>query len=143
MIQRIQSIWLLLAAVFAALTFRFPFYSGQMVIDPATHATSHADLNANTTVGLTILTVLAGAIAFADIFLFRNRTMQLRIAYLGMVATIALIAVYILAIEHFVSGSSNLALSCILPFMILLFYILAARGIWKDQRLVRSMDRLR
>jgi hypothetical protein len=28
MLQRIQSVWLLLAAAFDAVTFRFPFYSG-------------------------------------------------------------------------------------------------------------------
>ena len=31
MIQRIQTVWLFLVALCAALTFKFPFYSGNMI----------------------------------------------------------------------------------------------------------------
>lgn len=143
MIQRIQSIWLLLAAVFAAITFRFPFYIGQMVTDPATQATAHAELNATSNLWITILTILAGGIAFTDIFLFSNRKLQLRIAYLGILATIGLLVLYFLGISHFVSANSTFALSSIFQFAILAFYILAVRGILKDEKLIKSMDRLR
>jgi prophage maintenance system killer protein len=37
MIQRIQSLWLLAAALFTALTFKFPFYSGNKL--PADNGT--------------------------------------------------------------------------------------------------------
>lgn len=65
MIQRIQTIWLLLAAIFAAVTFRFPFYTGDWLKDTIQ---SPIDLNARTTIWLSILTVLSGAIAFVNIF---------------------------------------------------------------------------
>lgn len=143
MIQRIQSIWLLLAAVFAAITFRFPFYSGDRIVDAATAATAHVDLVATTTVWLTILTVLAGATAFVNIFLFDNRKLQLKLTYLGIFITIIMLVVYFLEVGKFVPGKGTFALSCIFHFAILGFYILAARGIWKDQKLIKSMDRLR
>jgi hypothetical protein len=41
----------------------------------------------------------------------------------------------------FTSGS--LALSCIIYFAIIAFYILALNGIRKDEKLIKSMDRLR
>ncbi|MGZ5286945.1 MAG: DUF4293 family protein, partial [Flavisolibacter sp.] len=47
MIQRIQSIWLLLAAVFAAITFRFPFYTGDWLKD---QIQSTVNLDAQTTI---------------------------------------------------------------------------------------------
>lgn len=141
MLQRIQSIWLLLAAVFAAITFRFPFYTGQL--STANGVVTVTDLNANTTVWLTILTVFAGAFAFVAIFLFDNRKLQLRITYTGMFVTIVLLVVYFFEIGKFVSGKGTFALSCIFYFAIFGFYILAARGIWKDKKLIKSMDRLR
>lgn len=138
MIQRIQSVWLLLAAAFDATTFRFPIYSGDWMKDTTPAA---IDLNANTTIWFTILTVLAGGLAFATIFLFKNRKMQLRLCFLGIFITLALLALYILEISNFYSG--NIALWIIFYVGILLFYILAARGIRHDQKLIRSLDRLR
>ncbi len=65
MIQRIQSLWFLLAALFSAITFRFPFYNGDWLKDLVQ---APVDLNAQTTIWLTIVTVLTGALAFAAIF---------------------------------------------------------------------------
>jgi hypothetical protein len=138
MIQRIQSIWLLLAAVFAAVTFRFPFYTGERLIN---NLAATADLDARTTIWLSILTVLSGAIAFVSIFLFDNRKLQLKLCYLGIFVTVILLVLYFLEMTQFTKG--NVTLWCIFPFGILAFYILAARGIWKDGKLIKSMDRLR
>ena len=138
MIQRIQSIWLLLAAMFDAVTFRFPFYSGDWAKDtlPAV-----IDLNALTTIWLTILTVLDGLLAFVTIFFYHNRKTQLRLAYLGVFLTVLLLTVYFLDIQDFYSG--NVAIWAIFYFAILACYILAARGIWRDEKIITSMHRLR
>lgn len=138
MLQRIQSIWLLLAAIFAAITFRFPFYTGEILVDnfPAT-----IDLYARTNVWLTVLSVLAGAIAFVTIFLFDNRKLQLKLCYLGIFLSIILLVLYFLEMGKFTKGS--IALWCIFYFAILACYIMAARAIWKDEKLVKGMDRLR
>ena len=64
MIQRIQSVWLLLAAVFDAITFRFPFYNGDWTKDTVP---TPIDLNAQSTLLLTVVAVLTGALAFADV----------------------------------------------------------------------------
>lgn len=138
MIQRIQTIWLLMAAIFAAITFRFPFYNGDWLKDLLL---TPVDLNAKTTIWLSILTVLSGAVAFVNVFLFDNRRLQLKLTYLGIFITVILLVMYFLEIGNFSSGS--IALWCVFYFAILGFYILAARGIWKDEKLVKSMDRLR
>src|SRR5438270_12573378 len=143
MIQRIQSIWLLLAAAFAAITFRFPFYSGEKITDPAALSTAHVELNATSTIWISVLTVLTGLIAFIAIFLFGNRKLQLRLTFLGMFTTIALLVVYFLEMKNFVSGKGTFALSSVFYFAIFAFYILAARGITRDQKLIKNMDRLR
>lgn len=137
MIQRIQSIWLLLAAVFAFLTFKLPFYQGAVI--QMTNAKPEVD--AQSTIWLTIVAALTGALAFINIFLFNNRKLQLRICVFGILLTIVLIALCFVEMTKFASGS--LALSCIIYFAIIAFYILALNGIRKDEKLIKSMDRLR
>ncbi len=138
MLQRIQSVWLLLAAAFDAISFRFPFYSGDWLMDKSPLP---VDLNATTTPWITILTVLTGVLAFVTIFLFGNRKLQLKLVYLGIFLTLILLIVYFLEIGNFSSG--NVAIWAIFYFGILGCFILSARGIWKDEKLVKSMDRLR
>jgi len=139
MIQRIQSVWLFLATLFNAITFKFPFYTGDWLKD--TMPNFIVDLNAQTTIWLTILTVITGVIALVTIFLFRNRKLQLRLCYLGIFLTLVLLTLYFLEMMNFEDGT--IALWVIFYFAILISYFLAARGISKDQKLIKSMDRLR
>jgi hypothetical protein len=138
MLQRIQSVWLLFAAAFDAVTFRFPFYTGDWTRD-----TLYAiiDLNARTTLWLTILTILSAALALITIFLFRNRKLQLKLTYLGIFVTAVLLTLYFVEVGHFNTGT--IALWAVFYIAILVCFILAARGILKDEKLIRSMDRLR
>ena len=138
MLQRLQSVWLLLATAFNALTFRLPFYSGDWTKDvsPAT-----IDLNAATTPWLTIITAVTGLLALATIFLFGNRKLQLKLCYLGTFLTIVLLGIYLVEIASFKTGT--IALWALFYFAILGCFILAARGVNKDEKLVKSMDRLR
>ncbi|MFN2456862.1 MAG: DUF4293 domain-containing protein [Chitinophagaceae bacterium] len=138
MLQRLQSVWLFLATIFNAVTFRFPFYSGDWMKDSTPYV---IDLNALTTTWLTILTVLTAALAFITIFLFDNRKLQLKLCYLGIFITAVLITMYFLEIGNFYTGT--VAIWAVFYFAILCCFILAARGVWKDEKLVKSMDRLR
>jgi hypothetical protein len=99
MIQRIQSIWLLLAAVFAAITFRFPFYNGDWLKDTVQ---APVNLDATTTPWLTIVTAFVGALAFLTIFFYGNRKTQLRLTYLGILLTVVMLVLYFLELENLV-----------------------------------------
>ena len=138
MLQRLQSLWLLFAAGFNAVTFRFPFYTGDWTRD-----TIYAvvDLNAGTTVWFSILTVLTAALALLTIFLYKNRKLQLRLTYLGIFLTAVLLTLYFIEMGHFNTGT--IALWAVFYFAILVCFILAARGILKDEKLIKSLDRLR
>jgi hypothetical protein len=138
MLQRIQSIWLLLVAAFAAITFRFPFANGDWLKDILP---TSVPLDAKTTIWLSIVTVLVGVIAFITIFLYHDRKLQLRLSYLGIFLTILLLVMYFFELSNF--ANSVMALWCIFHFAILGCYILAVRGILKDEKLIKSMDRLR
>jgi hypothetical protein len=137
MIQRIQSIWLLLAAVFAFLTFKLPFYQGAVFQADITKPA----VDAQSTIWLTIVAALTGALAFINIFFFNNRKLQLRLCVFGIILALGLIALCFMEMTKFSSGS--IALSSVIYFAIVAFYILALNGIRKDEKLIKSMDRLR
>ena len=138
MLQRLQSVWLLFAAGFDAVTFRFPFYTGDWDRDTIYQI---IDLDARTTVWFTILTVLSAALAVVTIFLYRNRKLQLRLTYLGLFITAVLLTLYFIETSHFNKGV--ISLWAVFYFAILVCFILAARGILKDEKLIKSLDRLR
>jgi hypothetical protein len=139
MIQRFQSLWLLLAAIFAFLSFKLPFYSGSKL----TNGVAQPDVRLDAASQILIL-ILAGAVillCFIALFLYKDRKKQLTMTIINIILSIALLAVYFSQIQKFQTGV--LSLSCIFTLAIPIFLFLAARGIWKDEKLVKSLDRLR
>ncbi len=139
MIQRLQSLWLLLAAIFAFLTFKLPFYSGSQpvkgIIQPDVR------LDAASQIFILILTGTVILLCFVALFLYKNRKNQLTLTIINIILSIVLLVLYFLQIQKFQTGI--LSLSCIFTLAIPIFLFLAARGIWKDEKLVKSLDRLR
>ncbi len=136
MIQRIQSIWLLLAAACAFAGFKFPYYSGTRLNDPALY-----ELNATSTLFLMVATIAVGGLALINIFLFKKRTLQLRLCVLGILLEAGLIFLYYRETTTFTQGTYSL--TAILHSIIVLAFVLAARGINKDSKLLKESDRLR
>jgi hypothetical protein len=136
---------MLIAVVSTVLTFRFPIYSGNRPFEMAPVDSFFPqllnELNAQSSVWITILTGLNALIALVCIFLFKNRSLQVKLCYLGIFLSVVLLILYFLEIQDFTAG--NLTLWSVFYFLILISFILAARGIAKDQKLIRSMYRLR
>ena len=136
MLQRIQSIWLLLASACAFLTLKLPTYSG----------TSPEGIPSSKLMGmpdfiLTVVTVIIGVLALVTIFLYNNRKLQFRFCLLGIFLEILLIVLYYLQISKFMDGTYSL--TSILHFGVLLFFFLAAKGILNDDKIIRESNRLR
>lgn len=136
MIQRIQTIWLLLASACAFLTLKFSFYGGTYAADNAYH-----EINGGTNFLLMLTTCLVGALALLIIFLYKNRKVQLRLCIVGILLTALLIVLYLREMKDFVKGDPNLW--ALLPAAVVVFFFLAARGINKDEKMVKDSDRLR
>ena len=145
MIQRIQSIFLLLAGAAMLGTFGVPF---------ATSATAGTGFLADQLYNvldhpvLMVLAGLGGALALLAIFLYNNRPLQVRLGYLTIVMSILLpvVAFLLVFLEPAQKEQSALyedGLGIYLPILALILSILAIRFIKKDDKLVRSMDRLR
>jgi hypothetical protein len=141
MLQRMQSVWLLLAGICAFLTIRFSFYSGNIEI-PGQAATFQY-LTASFNIWILIVTIALVCIALIDIFLYKNRKLQGRLAFLGILLSLLNIFLYLKEIHRFVENQGSHTITSVFVFMIPVFFFLAMRGIYKDQKLVKSLDRLR
>ena len=139
MIQRIQSLWLLAAAVCAALTYKFSFYSGNKTGEA--NIQELEKLVASSNFLLVIFTTLLTAACIVIIFLYKNRKQQLWLTITAAVLAVVNLIIYFKEIKKFNSGTFSL--TAVFAFAIPVLLILAARGIWKDEKLVKSLDRLR
>lgn len=142
MIQRIQSIWLLLASVTAFLTMQFPFYTGHLVTD-SLNTLALTPLTAVTSIPIVTLTVASAIASLITVFLYKDRKMQMRITAANIIISIVIIALYFLYIKNNYKEMSLPLVTCAFAFAIPVFLVLAFRGIFKDNRLVKSVDRLR
>jgi len=139
MLQRFQTLWLLLAAIFAFLTFKLPFYSGSKIVKDVIQPDVRLDASSQI-----LILVLTGAVilcCFIAVFLFKNRKKQLTLTVINFILSIILPVLYFLQIQKFQTGI--ISLSCLFTLVIPIFLFLAARGIWKDEKLIKSLDRLR
>jgi len=146
MIQRIQSIFLFLAGGASLGLFGLPFATTPKAIE-SSMIFGDALYNVNDQMGLSVLFGLAGVLAIIAIFLFRNRGLQSKVSLSALILNIGglVFAIYYLtqnlteagraAIEFAFGGAS--------PLLSILFCFLAYRFIRKDDKLVKSMDRLR
>jgi uncharacterized membrane protein len=139
MLQRIQSLWLLLAAFAAFLTIRLSFYSGNF--GENSQPSSFQYLTASFNIWILILTIALVCIGAIDIFLYKNRKLQGRLALLGVLISLLNIFLYYKQTHRFEAG--NYDLTALLALAIPVFYFLAMRGIYRDEKLVKSLDRLR
>ena len=137
MIQRIQSIWLFLAAVCVFLTLKFSTYVGtNKDLIPSTF------LNGIATLPLIFVTLAVGILTLITIFLYKNRKLQLRLTILAVLLETGLIFLYYEEIQTFI-GKGTFSITAILHVAVIVFLILAARGISSDNKLIKDSNRLR
>ena len=138
MIQRQQSLWLLLAAVASFLSFKFPFYTGNILEN---NLARFEELEGGSNLLLLIFTGASVLISTITIFLYKDRKAQLKLSIVGIMISIILLILYFTQVKKFSDG--NFALTSIFVLAILVGYIMAAKGIRRDQKLVKSLDKLR
>src|ERR1700761_1431798 len=134
MLQRKQTIWLLLAAICAGLSMKFAFYSGNKISTPGQAATFQS-LTATSNMLIDIITVVLLVGSLIVIFLYKDRRLQMRLALVLMVLSFGNIGLYYGETKDFVAGSFTLAAALVISIPIWL--ILAMRGIRRDSKLVK------
>jgi len=141
MIQRIQSLWLLIVAIAAFATYTLTLYVGKMA-DGAEKVFQLAD-----DFLLVIVIIALGLLALINLFLFKNRKLQFKLSVTGVILSIGFIFLEYLRVEDFkrdnIIQSGAYQIGALLPILMVIFFFLAARGVYKDEKLIKSMDRLR
>lgn len=152
MIQRVQSVWLFLAAISLLILLILPLVTLQAAngeiwfqiggIYEKNSTAFHKVTPQNGLFGFTLLTSL---LCLCNIFFFKNRDLQKKIILLVVVLIIGL-SVWAAVAAGSIPGGLNGAsyhIGIILPLFSLIFCALAYRGIRHDELLIRSADRLR
>ena len=147
MIQRIQTIFLALASAASFSLLGLPFARSSQSA-PGVFADQVYGIQDH--VALLAAFLLGAALSLGAIFLYQNRQNQMKLV---RVAYVVLMVGLILAVVLFFNESkTNQAMAAVevedglglyLPILALVLNVLALRAINKDERTVRSIDRLR
>jgi hypothetical protein len=140
MIQRQQTLWLLLATIAAVLTFMFPFATGEELIQK-TAMKQTVEIVAGSKFFTLILTIASIGVSTITIFLFKDRKLQMKLCLLGLLLSIIILVLYIMDMKKLLSSTP--ALWAVLPVIIIADYFMAYKNIRKDEKLVKSLDKLR
>jgi hypothetical protein len=135
---------MILAAIAVFLTIQFPFYSGTLSMagmDPAASMDMYRSVKATDNFLILILTSALGTGIIINIFLFRQRSIQMRIIIVALLVECLIIFMYIREINKFSAG--NFSLWSALHLCVIVFLIFAARGIYHDSKLIKESNRLR
>ncbi|SFC02648.1 protein of unknown function [Parapedobacter composti] len=157
MIQRIQSIWLFLASATIFALFLFPYlqyadFGGMgkaLKVTGVYYGLEGQAIREKFFILQTVATVLLGAFPLFILFRFRNRKQQIQLVLLEIVLLL-LFGVWLYVTASTVLTGANQFLSArnigvgffLLPISII-FLLMALGGIRKDERLIKSADRLR
>lgn len=141
MIQRIQSVWLLLAAIIIFFVFKFSYAGGSSAQGALTEAFAAGNIL------MFILAVLLILMPLVTIFLYKNRSTQKNLIWLAILLDIVFVVMMYFQVEDLKTANlqSNITfkLGAIFPVLYIILLVMAYNGIRKDQKLIKSVDRLR
>lgn len=156
MIQRIQTVFLLLLAISMLGLLGLPLWhesdakTGQSVELTAFHLTETTPTAGTDshTILIGILAVISAGVALYEIFQFKNRLQQMK---LGMLNTLVIAGTLIAVVyySYYVgepiipATEGEREIGFYMPFVALVLNAVANRFIRRDEQLVRSVDRLR
>lgn len=141
MIQRIQSVWLLLAAIVMACLFYFPTYEFTGGSKPP--LTIGEDFLA------IIMTAISLGLSLFTIFNFKKRKQQIGLTWLNILLCVILQVWLVVRVNNITTTGVNMTIpghywiGLFVPFATIILLFLAKSGMSKDEKLVKSLDRLR
>ncbi len=143
MIQRIQTIYLLLiAGLMLAMLFMPLGYAEEMVF------TSKAIIQKGIIVCSTwgTFTIISTVIlnALISISLYKKRALQIRLSIINIFQMILIYGVFFFSYFSFLKDCKiQPAIALSFPIIAIIFNLLAIRSIRKDEKLIKSLDRIR
>ena len=149
MIQRIQTVWLLIASVLAILMFFYPV--AELNNEKELMIYSFQSLNLFGIAGfiktgyiIAGLSVLIAFFSFTAIFLYKRRTLQMRLCtVISLLDIFLLVLIVVFSVNKANSPVVSIGLSGILPLIIFILVLMARRAVRRDDLLVKAADRIR
>ncbi len=152
MIQRIQSIYLLVVTILMGTMFFYPLAEllsedGQLFIYyfNGIFRDGEEALYLVTVPPIVLLTIIVG-VSFISILLYKKRVLQMRLNSFNIILMIGYLGLNYYYIQNFskqLEGVVSYQIAGIFPFIAAILTYLAIRAIGKDEALIRSMDRIR
>lgn len=151
MIQRIQSIYMLVVSaltVFLMCSDVFTLYSKAETYEVGSLFVKKGGESLYSVWPVFALLLVSAVVAFAAIFMYKSRLVQMRVNIFNMVLILGVCIViagygFLLSAKYEgMTVAPNYGVLWVLPVNLILSY-LALRAIGKDEALVRSLDRLR
>ena len=157
MIQRIQTLYLLLVVIVGIVQCIIPL-GGFLTADAVWCEWQFAAWRFHTgeqilsTWAMAVLLAVIPAVAFATIMLYKKRILQMRLSIFNIMLMIGYYLLYFyyywLVKQYVVADTETIrmaamAMGSALPMVQMILTAMALRRIWKDEVLVRSLNRLR
>jgi heme exporter protein D len=155
MIQRVQTIYLVIVKLFAILFLFLPL--GKIINNTEAASVSLLSINEQDYFGAHIeyvwlryvviaIAVMILALTVVVIFSYKNRRKQIKFDQMNLILHILLISMaffYVDFIKAYTELPFNFGIAIIFPIISMVLILIANRAIKKDEKLVRSTDRLR
>lgn len=152
MIQRIQSVYLLIAAATSLIALYLPFvHFSSLINEVLLHAFHYTDIDGvalpdiGNTASIGILFIISALFSIYTIFLYKKRPLQMRICVYNVVINIgALVQIFLYSRYASHEGVDiQIKSGSIIPLITAVILMMALWSIRKDEKLVKSLDRLR
>ncbi len=94
-----------------------------------------------------ILVLISAALLFLNIFLYKNRKLQIRFCVYGIILGFGMIGLlyyfWVVLFRQLEVDSYWISIPVVFPVVAIIFIYLAFRGIRRDEIMVRSLDKIR
>ena len=147
-IQRIQSVYLLIAVILMAVFAFFPALSFTLGDNTVLYGALETGRAGHLHINLLLLTltVLIALLALIDIFQYKNLQRQMTVCFVDIIIGLALIVA--IGIQAFVIGNRDgwtvsWQWALCLPVLSIIFLMLAHKAMSHDKKMLRDADRLR
>jgi glucan phosphoethanolaminetransferase (alkaline phosphatase superfamily) len=147
MIQRIQTVFIFIAAIFIGILFFLPI--AEIAVGTEVYLFKAAGIFQGTDVifnGLPIMIFLGIIVVLhlVSIFLYKKRIKQMRILVFSIILMFGLFGIfYYFTYASFENETIAFKIPVAFPLVAIILDYLAIRNIGKDEALVRSLDRIR
>lgn len=150
MLQRIQTVFLLLASAAMLVASVTPLASFAYKGDPVVFEAMGVYLNGNltdSTWGLFAIGAISAILALITVFMYKNRMLQIRLSIFNIVLMVGFYLFFGFLIWKMNPGTDlifqKVKIGIVMPIIGIILTILAIRKIGADEALVRSLNRLR